>query len=446
MNYEKKYLKYKKKYLNLSQDKYLNKKGGGLDIDAAKEASKNQAIKSARERGNVKLREQIEANPSNLKPYNITKCNILENTIECPLAINKVPTEQSLWKLVEKISAQGTEGEVYLGYLTDETELKIIKYINIMNLSMDQAREQIQNEVCLQNIAAIFTIAPPIVDYWLCEQTNTAVIVMEKGGTITLNRYLQQVMEILDTPDINNNDKLKQVCNLYFAYKLTIMKLIKLNHNYILHLDFHLENILVSLNENGDVIDVRIIDFGKSFRLDLKSQEAHEKMIEKIGAFQNIKCAMDFAHYATLVSKDYYAILKNETNGILVHLSDYKRGPFKDRLLQFCEKLDINSIYYYYILLVISKELNSIIEKGPYYEDVNDQITNMYDTDIDGIIQEISTLIKIDIEYLSSFGVKFNIEEINIKLNEFEDELDISEFKQNIKPIYTQILTITTQL
>jgi hypothetical protein len=99
------------------------------------------------------------------------------------------------------------------------------------------------------------------------------------------------------------------------------------------------------------------------------------------------------------------------------------------------------------MLLVISKELTLITERGGFYENVNDTIENMYEVDIDGIIQEISTLIKLDINYLISFGVQFinSIDDINARLDEF-DEVNIAELKEAIFEKYTQILHITTQL
>jgi serine/threonine protein kinase len=445
MNYEKKYLKYKNKYINLHQN--ISKIGGGIDLDVAKQTLIDQAVISARETGkSQQYIDTIIANPTTIKPYNITKCNTLDEPIECPLPINKKPSEVSTWRLIKKLSSHGAEGEIYLGYLNNPREVKIIKYVNIINLPLPEAAQQIKNEVCLQNIAALFNIAPRIYDYWLCEERNTAVIVMDKGGDFTLANYLNQIKLILDTP-LDNNHKIKHVCNLYFAYKLIIMKLIKLNHNYILHLDLHLENILVSVNDDNNVIDVHIIDYGKSRRLDLISLEAGRQINIYIEGGNIINNALGLAHYATLVSKDYFAMLKNETNGILVYLSDYKRNSFRDKLIEFCNTLDINSIYYYYMLLVISKELTLITERGGFYENVNDTIENMYEVDIDGIIQEISTLIKLDINYLISFGVQFinSIDDINARLDEF-DEVNIAELKEAIFEKYTQILHITTQL
>ncbi len=443
MNYEKKYLKYKKKYMMLQQ-------GGAIAV------------------GGILPTEGVVMNPKyENRPYDITTCNVNDGIIPCEIEIPKLVgtlpngMNTSGWVLQSISQSPGVSGEVYFGKLYGDEPLRAIKFIKLnIGILRDENRKHkmgnddepdlsryIHNEICLQNIAAYLNIAPKILDYWLCENTHTGVIVMEIAGNINLLRYMDQIRENLDDPVMEPAMKIQKLYNLYFACKLLIAKLMKLNHNHIIHNDLHLENIFVTLNDEGNVTDVNIIDYGLATGLKDKLQRLTSKIRENIEAgkiIKNIGLFNDFKEYALTDFTKIYSEIKRKITEFMVRYGESSGESFISN-----GNININSLLYYCALLVICTEIekhskevytgafSDINEDGEEFtandsrKEVNIFIRDMYRDDIGSFKNKL-------IEEFTK-GINFmTADEVKAQLETFE-WVDTDEFKLNIKDSLVRI-------
>ncbi len=483
MNYEKKYLKYKKKYMMM--------RGGGINPY-----------------------EQID--PITKQPFKINNCNPLGDEIPCSISIRKNKLGLSRWTILRNLKSEGAEakkrqqqgdfGDVFFGYLDNPEQIKIIKniildYKNDIEVKSDLTPEQkieyikqekdkiINNEICLQNIAADLNISPKIEDYWKCENSPNAVIIMEKVSELTLTKFLHDVLKSMDEMGVGDTDisKIRKLYNVYIAIKFTIAKFIKLNHNNIIQGDSHFNNVMVSLDGEGDVVNVHIIDYGKAKSIKQLSEEMIEKVAEnnRRGLFLDntkiINSYNDFIHH------DINELLYNNKFGIKIRITEFERfvkdiedekqrttassaasasaadikdAPLIARLIfKYCNEFRINSIFYYYALLVISEDLEKNIAKHYKYrnkDEINDTIRGMY-TNFETFIDTINGRIKKDIQYFMNLGLKFykDYDTINEKISSYEaiedEEANVEYYKlfkvlnKKISPIFKTIMSIDTK-
>ncbi len=356
----------------------------------------------------------------------ITNCVGTNEVIPCPVPINRIVYNTDNikeWKVERILNERGLNGLIYIGYLEGHNDdLKIIKHIKLNNISADNAKKQIYNEICLQNIASSLNIAPQIYDYIICDTDNTAVIVMEKVGNLTLDSYFKNICENLDNPEISNENKIIDIINLYVAYKLVITKLMILIQNNIVHCDFHLNNIMVKTNSTGQVENVFFIDFGLSQTLQNISSKANIDISENIQENKFSDNAILFNHYYTLTHKDLFVFYYNEDNGINEKINKYKEKHFCIKLKELATDMSnnvftINSIYYYYALQIIKKEILDTYIYNLYSTnnlEIWDKIIAFFDYDLDLFVPMITDKIKDELCYISSFfqNSQYNMDNI----------------------------------
>jgi len=156
------------------------------------------------------------------------------------------------WEILERMGEEANYGEIWAACCEKDCEY-VLKYLPYEN---DNSKENILNEINIQNECAELGLCPKIKDAWLCEE----------GGAIVMNS--------LDMT----------VANLFLKYKSDVVRqmilaniivlLEKLHIHGIYHGDLHLNNIMVkgkrrkSKNEEEEYnlkeYKYYFIDFGKS--------------------------------------------------------------------------------------------------------------------------------------------------------------------------------------
>jgi hypothetical protein len=428
MNYEKKYLKYKKKYLDLNKQR-----GGGV----------------------------VPETPDGFK---IKHCNPTEYEIPCVIQIPKLPRERSQWVITRPLTSpkgqEGAFGDMYLGYLPPKEDIKIIK-LNILDTLQVTEKvystnkiEHIENEICLQNIAAnVLEISPKIEDYWICEnaEISRAVIIMEKVGSITLNEYLNQVFRNMDNSDYDEPDKIKQLYNLYIAFYLSIALFMKLNQSNIIHGDSHFNNIMLTLDDKNNVVQAHIIDYGRALDIRNVSVDLNTKINENINAGEFKKNPSLIKEFNDFFRSDLEKMLNNPVLGIKIKINEFKQEEqigintngtpikgqiFINRLKHFCDTLQMNSIFLYYTYLVISDNLEEVIASfdiNKTNEDINYKINDMR-KDIQFLMEKINAKIYHDIDYIIKFGgsFKYRIDIIKKQIDIYYDKIVNTDDKPSV--------------
>jgi serine/threonine protein kinase len=156
----------------------------------------------------------------------------------------------------------------------------IVKIIDIRGTS----EKNIKNEIKINKIAAEHDISPKIIDEWMCEgeifkygwsKTNLYFIVMEKVD-ITVKDYFKNSSSELrsnfkiptgtSSAAIFKDNKSEKEKHLFIRlFKNLIYNLHKLD---IVHLDLSPSNIMINLDQNGDIKNVKLIDFGLAIQKD----------------------------------------------------------------------------------------------------------------------------------------------------------------------------------
>lgn len=147
------------------------------------------------------------------------------------------------WRLPTKQVGKGAYGTVYEVCKKKPADcnyvMKIIPFTGIF-------RTPFYREVNLQKEAAALEVAPPVSDWWECEDLNLGVIVMP-----SLEKTL---LDILQDETIETKTK-----DDYIEDAKTILQ--TLNDHNIYHGDAHVENFMID-----DTGLLKIIDFGESFK------------------------------------------------------------------------------------------------------------------------------------------------------------------------------------
>ncbi len=147
------------------------------------------------------------------------------------------------WRLPTKQVGKGAYGTVYevckkktagCNYV-----MKIIPFTNVFRTSF-------YREVNLQKEAAALEVAPPVSDWWECEDLELGVIIMPALEKTLLDILLDETIE----------EKTKDA---YIKDAKIILQ--TLNDNNIHHGDAHVENFMI--DNTGQL---KIIDFGGSFK------------------------------------------------------------------------------------------------------------------------------------------------------------------------------------
>lgn len=115
---------------------------------------------------------------------------------------------------------------------------------------------KLKNEIIIQQMAARISVAPFIVDGFVCN--NEAIIVMKKVD-MTVKDYARHLF--------NKGLTQSQVFEKIQKIEDEVVKHVKSLHEFdIFHDDLHIDNIMVNLKKNDslDFDNVKIIDFGKS--------------------------------------------------------------------------------------------------------------------------------------------------------------------------------------
>lgn len=147
-----------------------------------------------------------------------------------------------------KYIGSGEYGSIYK--LDDKT---CIKFINITHTLNNLKYVDFLKEVNMSTIAGSIGVAPKIYDTYVCindeDSTCYGIIYMEFIQGITLTNYLDKIHTQ------NNKNKLR---------KLLEEKIIKLHNAGIMHNDLHSDNVMVILDSNDQLKDIKMIDFGFS--------------------------------------------------------------------------------------------------------------------------------------------------------------------------------------
>ena len=147
-----------------------------------------------------------------------------------------------------KYIGSGEYGSIYK--LDDKT---CIKFINITQTLNNLKYVDFLKEVNMSTIAGSIGVAPKIYDTYVCindeDSTCYGIIYMEFIQGITLTNYLDKIHSQ------NNKNKLR---------KLLEEKIIKLHTAGIMHNDLHSDNVMVILDSNDQLKDIKMIDFGFS--------------------------------------------------------------------------------------------------------------------------------------------------------------------------------------
>jgi|LauGreDrversion4_2_1035121.scaffolds.fasta_scaffold28956_3 serine/threonine protein kinase len=175
-----------------------------------------------------------------------SNCNLFEQLTR--------QTNDCEWILQSKVG-EGVQAQVYKVCCRQTQDCNYIAKI-YQGRGIDFLTK-LKNEIKIQQIAARISVAPFIVDGFVCN--NEAIIVMKKAD-FTVKEYVK----FLYSNDFSQDEILKRVKTI----ENEVVKLVDSLHEYdILHDDLHIDNMMVNVKRDDpsfDIENVKIIDFGKS--------------------------------------------------------------------------------------------------------------------------------------------------------------------------------------
>ena len=158
------------------------------------------------------------------------------------------------WELLQRFGEEANYGEVWIACCRKDCDY-VLKYMSYEN---NNKKEDIINEVNIQDECSALGLCPKIADAWLCEE----------GGAIVMEKFQITVANLLLEYKSGN------VKQLILANILSLIDRLHLHGIY--HGDLHLNNIMVKINKNVDNTDISdkehyilsnyqyyLIDFGK---------------------------------------------------------------------------------------------------------------------------------------------------------------------------------------
>lgn len=156
------------------------------------------------------------------------------------------------WELHRELGTDGTYGEIWSVCCKNDCNF-VMKYMPYDDGNRRNTRENIINEINVQNLCAEAKLCPKIHDAWLCES----------GGVFIMEVYKMTARQLLF--EYENKDQILD----------NVLVLVsKLHDRGIYHGDLHLDNIMVKPRKetvnSGKYVDdeweYRFIDFGKGKR------------------------------------------------------------------------------------------------------------------------------------------------------------------------------------
>ena len=190
-----------------------------------------------------------------------------------------------------------------------------------------------ERELCHQNIASLYGIAPKIYDYWSCSTNNHHAIVTEKEGNITLPHFLEMI---------------KKFSNRMVIIQLVVMIYRKISMlNFIcniVHFNLDVESVMVYF-DNYQLQDVKFMDFDSSYKLSKEAVPDLEEFISKdVNNFTNLSSYQkiifsdlisffkDFQKHLSGVNDIYFEIAREFIDGYI--FKNLKENP---RILELSE-------------------------------------------------------------------------------------------------------------
>lgn len=244
---------------------------------------------------------------------NIYKCGYTAEIAKCKKNIPK-KEEGSYEIIINREMDSGANGIIY--FVEIDGIQKILKITKAVH------KDIFFSELCHQHIVSLVNIAPKIYDYWVCgdedkrfvnEENGHGVIIMDYAGNMTLNSFIDEKSQI----QINNKKDLINSLQIYIALFCLYVYICLLNYKLeMFHLDLHLKNIMVLTSNEGELLDIKFIDFGNSrdyeFNKELLDNSIREKSDSKfiyIGQYFNTLMAdtlmvMDFFKDRYVSKKD----------------------------------------------------------------------------------------------------------------------------------------------
>ena len=186
------------------------------------------------------------------------KCGYTDTLINnCPIQVKKLDPKKVIIEIIgneDKAIDSGAKGSIFNLKLNDNNAiLKIFK---------SNHKDLISREICNQEVAAGHNISPHILDYWFCEEDPLkGAIIMENAGNMNFQDFIDQKSLI----KIESKTDLIDALQIINAFLSLYFRLYVLNYiAKIFHRDLHLKNMMVSVDSNGFLEDLKIIDFGES--------------------------------------------------------------------------------------------------------------------------------------------------------------------------------------
>ena len=283
-------------------------------------------------------------------------CLRSEEEIKC---LEEIPKKHTNWFVIGKQLDAGAYGAIFSA--NTNNGIVIVKVFS-------GSKQEIIHEICFQHLASLYKLAPVVLDYWICgDNDKKALLVMDYGGNTTLEAFIEDIAKTKISDKLSLTRSLqvyKAMINLYY---LTL----KLNMEVkIFHQDLHLRNVLLTVDKNGIITAMKIIDYGKSehwsdFEDVINSKISQASLPDNFNGIAHMYKML----YADLMAplEFYYEkfLLKNDTT------AEYKNPV-------------VRWVYNDYI-----KDRTSLLcllqKKGWYIENVKDEMDNI----IEGVRMEL---------------------------------------------------------
>jgi len=183
------------------------------------------------------------------------------------------PLRVCTWKLASKLD-EGEDG--YVVQACCEGECKYIVKVIDNKMHRSNFLQKVSKEISIQSSFAELGLAPLILDAWMCN--NEASIVMEKKD-MNLVRYVQTLLN-------SRTYSSPKVLQIIDDLEHNMIDLVKAAHKHrLVHGDLHLKNVMVDVSSDFDLEEwsnMKLVDFGKSYRVDSETLANSEEPITEI--------------------------------------------------------------------------------------------------------------------------------------------------------------------
>jgi hypothetical protein len=255
----------------------------------------------------------------------------------------------------------------------------------ILKITRSTHEDVFSLELCNQHIVSLEGLAPRIYDYWFCgdeekkfvkKVNGHGAVIMDYAGNITLKNFIDEKSQIRIST-LNDIIDALQIYNALFCLYIYIYLL-----NYkleIFHLDLHLSNIMVTVDNNRKLLDMKFIDFGNSRNF----TDVKNALDENIINHQNESKFVYIGQYFNTLMGD-----------ILMSMSFFK-DRYVSKLeseLQVQTNLISEVVFEFFVVKtvfnkIITPNLNPF--GGFYNEDDFDEIESEFDITLDDIVDNL---------------------------------------------------------